>query len=175
MILTRRDLYERLGGALAAGLVICVAFLFREAIEPFAGSTLTTWGLNILLLLYAFSWLTIISGWSFLRDCEKVERAYKADEAGELAALKTEREERTVKYQTFVSWAMQNPRTVEELLVHIECEQIADARELAWRSERRETKGPDEFTDLPRLYNWLEAREALRRSGIEPPPLPLQR
>jgi hypothetical protein len=48
-------------------------------------------------------------------------------------------------------------------------EQIEDPEYRSWLVERRERKGPNPLTDLPRVFDWLKVRRDLKQFGIERP------
>jgi hypothetical protein len=173
IIASRQDLREAAPGALGGAVLIAAAFWFRREIEFYIGHTAT------ILILYAvlgldLLWLNdVILGWVRIVRWERADREKKREEERELAKLEMKEKQGRAEYDAFRKWADLNPRTVERLLAIVELEQIDDPEYISWLSERRQKEGPCPLTDLPRLFNWLEARRELKKFGMDPPLPPL--
>ncbi|QWG15359.1 hypothetical protein KMZ29_12250 [Bradyrhizobium sediminis] len=169
MILNRKHLREAQLTALGGGFLIAIAFWFRGAIEFYLGQTATSWLLNVLLLLYLVSLIPVSSGWLDIRHWESTEREQKEEDERDQAKWNSEQREQQAKYDAFLNWVRQNPRTADRLMRIAEEEQIENPEYRSWLIERREREGPNPLTDLPRLFDWLKARRDLKQFGIDPP------
>lgn len=168
MILNRKDLREALLSAVGGGILIVIAFWFRDAIEFYIGQTATSWLLNALLVLYMLSLIPVLGGWLDIRNWERIERRQKEEDERDRATWESEKRQRRAEYDAFLNWVLQNPRTADRLLRIAEEEQIEDPEHRSWLIDRREREGPDQLTDLPRLFDWLKARRDLKQFGIDP-------
>ncbi|MBR1279470.1 hypothetical protein [Bradyrhizobium sp. AUGA SZCCT0283] len=174
MILDRKDLGEALLGALVGAALIAAAFWFRSEIEIHIGQTATKWLLNILLVLYAIAAISTVGEVVDLFSWKFAARKQKLEDERERTKLEAEERREQAEYDAFLTWAAQNPKTVDRLLAIVEHEQIDDPEHLTYLRERREREGsPNRLTDLPRLFDWLKARRELQKFGIEPPLPPL--
>jgi hypothetical protein len=169
MILSRKDLREALLGALGGVVLIGLAFWFRNEIELYIGKTATSWLLNIALFLFLLSLPRVLIGWLNIRNWERTERKLKEEDARERAQWASEERQEQAAYDAFLIWVRQNPRTADRLMSVVEHEQIEDPEYQNWLIERREREGPNQLTDLPRLFDWLKARQDLKKFGIDPP------
>jgi hypothetical protein len=168
MILSRKDLREALLGALSGVVLIGLAFWFRNEIELYIGKTATSWLLNIALLLFLLSLPRVLIGWLNIRNWERTERKLKEEDVRERAQWASEERQEQAAYDAFLIWVRQNPRTADRLMSVVEHEQIEDPEYQNWLIERREREGPNQLTDLPRLFDWLKARQDLKKFGIDP-------
>ena len=167
LILTRKDLHEAVFGALGGAVVIGLAVYFKSNIEIYIGETLTWWLFVIFGALYAVSIPNVINGWLFVRECEGLEREQEATDKRERAEWEREEQEQKTEWDAFTNWVKQNPVTAERLMLIVENEQIKDPEYRSWIAERREAEGPNVFTDLPRLFDWLKAHRDLKKIGLD--------
>jgi hypothetical protein len=102
MILTRNGLKKELASAAGQGALIAALFWFRSEFEPRIGQTATSWGLNILLVLYLFSLIRVFAGWWDIISWERNERELKQKDERESAALESAREREQAEYDAFL-------------------------------------------------------------------------
>jgi hypothetical protein len=169
MILTRKHLNEAAQAAFGGVALVAAAVWLRPEIERYIGFNIPGWVFVSAAFFCALALLNALIGWVDILRWERNERRCKEEEERENAKDEAERERERAKYAAFLSWVRQNPRTADRLMAIVEHEQVEDSDYRTWLIERRDKEGPNPLTDLPRLYDWLQARRDLHQYGIEVP------